>query len=484
MKGIWRNLAIMLMISCIGTLLSAQEITDPEELFSEGEFFFLAEEYEEALYFFLRLLEHDPDNANFNFKVGNTYLQIPGQEFESIPYLEKAIENTTIKYKPRSFKEKRAPHYAFYYLGDAYRMNNELDKALNIYQIFRESDEYEGNYNESMVEEKVKACQRAKIIQDVPVNVTFNKLDSPVNTPGDNSNAVLSGDGNTMIYITELTFYDAIEMSQYVNGSWTEPVVLNPQVGSDGDLYPTSLSSDGKELYMVKRADGNDDIYMSQLGETFWSKARPLNENINTHTDETHASISADGNTLYFTSDRKGGQGGLDIYLSRRRPDGEWGEAQNLGPVINTELNEDTPFPSDDGKRLYFSSEGHFNMGGYDIFYTDLTGDGVWSDPINLGFPINTTSNDLFYFPASDSQGYIARSDREGPLTFDIYHVDINARQEMAVESRPSKWFDSDFRIQVIIPETSDTLILYYNREEDKFISEDPEVRISIQKKE
>ena len=186
MRGIRKILLLALFFLIPGSFLFAQEISDPEELFDEGEFFFLAEEYEEALYYYQTLLQHDSDNANFNFKLGNTYINIPGQEFRAIPYLEKAILNTSIKYKNRSYKEKRAPHYAYYTLGDAYRMNNELHKALNIYQIFTESDDFEGNYNLDIVEAKIKACERAKIIQDVPINASFSKLDSPINTNTNN----------------------------------------------------------------------------------------------------------------------------------------------------------------------------------------------------------------------------------------------------------------------------------------------------------
>ena len=484
MMKIRKCLVMALFFLCLGNLLHAQEITDPEELFDEGEFFFLAEEYEEALYFFLTLLPHDPDNANFNFKVGNTYVQIPGQEFKAIPYLEKAIENTTLKYNKRSFKNKKAPHYAFYTLGDAYRMNNELEKALSTYKVFMESEEFEGNYNLNMVEAKVKACEQAKIIQDIPLDATFTKLEKPINTSTNNTNAVLSGNGNTMIFVTKLTFYDAIHLSHFVDGAWTEPEVLNPQVGSDGDLYPTALSFDGKELFMVKLSDENDDIYVSELGESFWSKARPLNENINTRTNETHASISADGLSLYFTSDRRGGQGGLDSYRADRQAGGDWGEAWNLGPMINTDLDEETPFHTDNGKRLYFSSQGHFNMGGFDIFYADRYETGAWSDPINIGFPINTTSNDLFFYPIGNgSQGYYSRVEREGPMTFDLYHVRISERITMIPETPKASRFDRDFQIKLTDPETSDTLIIYYNREKDIFVSGDPDIQISIKEK-
>ncbi len=320
MKGITVYLILSGFLCILNQPLLAQEVTDPQELFSEGEFFFLAEEYEEALYFYTQLVQQFPEHANYNFKVGITYLEIPGREYKAIPFLEKAITSTSIKYKKRSFREKNAPHYSYFSLGNAYRINNEIEKALDTYQVFTSSDDFEGNYNLNMVESEIKACQRSIIIQDVPVNVEFNKLGTAININADNTNTVLSGDGNTMIFVTELAFYDAIHLSRKINGAWSEPEVLNPQVGSDGDMYPTSLSYDGKELFMVKRDERNNDIYVSTLGDDFWSKAVPLGATINTGTHETHASISADGTSLYFTSARRDGFGELDIYRAKRLP--------------------------------------------------------------------------------------------------------------------------------------------------------------------
>lgn len=480
MKGYARNLVIstVLILSCI--TLFAQAVTDHKEMFSEGEYFFLSEEYEEALYYYRQLVGVFPDHANFNWKVGDTYLQIPGQEFLAIPYLEKAITRTSIKYKKRKFKEKNAPHHAYFMLGNAYRHNNELEKALETYDIFVSSKDYEGNYNLRIVETEIASCNRAKIIRDDPVNASFTKLEDPVNTSSDNTNAVTSGDGNTMVFVTELKFYDAIHLSKKIDGEWTPPEVLNPQVGSDGDLYPTAMSYDGKELYMVRHAKENDDLYISILGESFWSKAIPLNSYINTRANETHASLTKDGNTLYFTSARRGGTGNLDIYRSVREPGGDWGEAENLGPIINTPEDEDTPFLTSDGNRLVFCSKGHFNMGGYDIFYSNLETNGEWAEPVNIGYPINTTGDDLFFYPIGNGlKGYMAKVDRDGPLTFDIYRVEISGSEAIPpVAGLPI--FNRDFMIKLYRPETSDTLFLNYNKEKDVMKSSDPSFHIII----
>jgi tetratricopeptide (TPR) repeat protein len=480
MKGYARNLVILMVLVVLNHSLFAQAVTDPEELFSEGEYFFNSEEYEEALYYYLQLVEAFPENANFNWKVGNTYLQIPGQEFLAIPYLEKAITKTSIKYNKRKFKEKNAPHHAYFRLGNAYRYNNELEKALDIYDTFVNSKDFEGNYNLQIVETEIASCNRAKIIQDDPVNARFTKLPSPVNSSSDNTHAVISGDGQTMIFVTTLKFYDALHLSKKTNGGWTPPEVLNPQVGSDGDFYPTALSYDGRELYMVRRKEGNNDLYVSTLRENLWSKAMPLNPYINTRAHETHASLSKDGNTLFFTSGRRGGTGNLDIYLSERKPGGDWGEAVNLGPTINTTEDEEAPFLTADGKRLIFCSKGHFNMGGYDIFYSDLGSDGHWADPVNIGYPINTTGDEVFFHPIGTGiQGYMSKVDRDGPLTFDIYHVKI-LDQAARQPGTAMPLFNRDFIIKLYRPETGDTLFLHYHKEKNEMKSSDPSYSIII----
>ena len=470
-----KTLILIIFLILAVPQITAQEIPDPEELFSEGEFFFLIEEYEEALYYYLQLVDQFPGNANFNFKAGMTYLQIPGQEHKAIPYLEKATRQTIVKYKKRSYIEEYAPHYAYFYLGNAYRINNEVDKALETYHKFMDSDDFAGNYNVNIVETELRSCERAKIIQDVPVNIRKARLGPPVNGSTDNYNPVLSGDGNTLVFITQLRFYDAIHLSKKIDNGWSEPDLLNPQVGSDGDLYPTSLNYDGTELYMVKRTENNDDIYVSSLDGEFWSNAVPLNENINTRGNETHASLSHDGQTLYFTSDRRGGYGKLDIYRAQRTGTNEWGEAVNLGEMINTEEDEETPFIDSDGSRIFFSSKGHFNMGGFDIFYCDMLDDNTWNDAINIGYPINSTGDNLFYFPVGKGEkGYYAERLNVEPFVADIYYLEILERGAPGGELVTPTLFRNDFNLKVINKSKQDTLIIYFNHDLNRFSVKHP----------
>ena len=227
----------------------------------------------------------------------------------------------------------------------------------------------------------------------------------------------------------KLPFYDAVYVSRKDNGTWGKPENITPQIMSDGDQYVCSLSYDGNVLYLSKEDEFNSDIYVSRYADNRWTKSTALGSNINTKYWESHASISKDGKYLYFTSNRKGGQGNMDIWVAERQTDGSFGKVKNLGPQINTDLNEDTPFITEDGKTLYFSSQSYTSMGGYDIFVSHKDGKNGWTVPQNLGYPINTTDDDLFYYPYHNGDdGYMARLESDGYGGLDVYEVVNNEK--------------------------------------------------------
>jgi len=399
-----------------------------EEWFEDAEYFFERDDFEEALFYYRQLYKSDTTNANIAYKIGMCYLEMDGSETKAIPYFEQAITKTTGKYKRKSFEEREAPYHAMFYLGNAYRINNELDKALAIYDRFILVPGFYETYNLRIVEDEVKACERANIIQDSPVEIEALNIGQPINNESDNYRAVVSGDESRMVYMNEKKFYEAIYYSEKIDGKWAEPVNITPQVGSDGETTPCSISWDGSTLYLVKNNKRNKDIYYSKYLNNRWTKMKPLNDNINTRKDETHASPSRDGKTLYFTSNRWGGEGGLDIYVSHRDSieTENWGEVINLGSIINTDQDENTPFECDNGEKLFFSSKGHFNMGDYDIFYCLKNDKGKWIETYNAGFPINTTGNNIFFQPLNDCKSaYYTMNRGEGLGKEDIYKIKI-----------------------------------------------------------
>ncbi len=419
------RLLLIFFIVPLSGFAGAQSKEDDRELFDEGNFFFAREDYSEAAYYFKKLTGANPQNSHFNFKLGECYMNIPGSEKLAIPFFEKATKNIVEKnkYRDKALDESSAPLHAWFYLGNVYRIAGQLDDALKAYNTFIGSPFYYGNYNENVVENEIKSCERAKIIMDSPVDAVIEPLDTLVNTSASELYPVISGDGSTLVFLRKLKFYDAILSVNKQGNSWGNPVNLNPLVGSDGDFYPVSLSFDGTELFLV-RTTGNKDLYVSHKKDNSWTKAEPLGKNINTTADETWACLSSDGKTLWFTSSRKGGQGGLDIYYSIRDSELKWGKARNAGKVINTPFDEESPCLCHNDQVLFFSSKGHYSMGGFDIFYTTRDGK-VWKEPVNIGYPINNTSDNMGFITAPDCKtGYYSIIKPDGDSSSeDIFRV-------------------------------------------------------------
>jgi CBS domain-containing protein len=309
-------------------------------------------------------------------------------------------------------------------------------------------------------------------------------LEEFINENNSEHNPVVSADESMLVFTRSEAFYDAILYSVKRNGEWSAPVNMNELLKVDNYFYPTSLSSDGKDLYLYSSVDYDGIIYTTRFENGVWSPLVKLNENINTKFWESHATVSHDNKRLYFTSNRKGTYGGLDIYESRRDSTGDWGPARNLGPVINTPYNEETPFLSSDDKTLFFSSRGHFNMGGHDIFYSTLLENGEWSVPLNVGYPLNSTDDDMFFKPMGlGYEGYLAKHKPDGFGKQDIYKLEIFS------DDHPRKFLvrgmvkvadligDTDDRVRISatnIRNRNQTVIVYSNPKTGEFELELP----------
>jgi outer membrane protein OmpA-like peptidoglycan-associated protein len=362
-------------------------------------------------------------NANVNYRIGSCYLEIPGQKDKAIEFLEKASLSASTKYKSSSLNEKYAPIDVYLYLGNAYRVNSRLSDAIKTYRKYKELLPADEKALHQYADKQIEACNIAAEFMSNPLDLTFENLGEKINSSSDDYNAVVSGNGSTLIYMHKLPFYEAVYFSRKVNGAWSAPENITPQIMSDGNQYVTDVSFDGNTLYLAVHDEFNSDIYTSEYVDNRWTQSKPLGSSINTKYWESHASISDDGNTLYFTSNRNGGKGNMDIYESRRTETGEFGPARNVSE-INSELNEDTPFITGDGKKLYLSSQGFANMGGYDIFVSHLESNKTWSLPENMGFPVSTPDDDIFYFPwGRGEKGYYSRISEDGFGSMDIYKI-------------------------------------------------------------
>jgi tetratricopeptide (TPR) repeat protein len=414
-----------LLATFINTDLFSQSKEEIRNNFFDAESWILFESYKDALPIYQQLLKINPANANYKYRIGQCYMNIPGEKAKAVSYLEDAVKNINPNYKEGKYSETRAPYDALYYLANAYRINNQLDKALTTYEQFRKNLN-PAVYDTTVVNLQIQSCHNAIELMKSPLYIKAKNLGRVINGTNNDFNPVVSEKEDLIVFSRSQPFYDALMYSVKVNGVWSEPQNMNELLKVDRDLYPTCLSKDGKELYLYSSADYDGNIYRSKFENGTWSPILKLNDNINTKFWESHAVISHDNKKLYFTSNRKGTFGGLDIYVSNRDSTGDWGPAINLGPEINTPYNEESPFLSSDDKTLFFSSRGHYNMGGYDIFYSKLLDNGSWSVPVNIGSPLNTSDDDMFFNPIGQGfEGYISKELAGGYGKQDIYKIEI-----------------------------------------------------------
>lgn len=419
-----RRIHLLLIGTLIPFCLNAQDIKSLQETFLDAEYFFMKADYADALPNYLQVYEKMPDNANIAYRIGVCYLNIDGKKNLSIDYLETASKNMSAKVKEGSVSQLSAPYDALYDLGNAYLINYQFDKAKDAFTRYAGTLLPDDRENRDFVEQHIKSCDIAKEFMAHPVSFTEENLGEPFNDGKSNFNPLISADGKTFAFMVSLKFYDAVMLTRLVNGKWTTPLNITPELQSDGDMYISCLSADGKILFLSKDDNYNSDIYTSTFDGTKWGPTVKLNRNINTKYWESHGYISEDGNQLIFASDRPGGLGGLDLYISKKI-NGDWGPAVNLGPEINTPFNEDRPFLINKGKTLFFSSQGHRNMGGYDIFRSDLQSNNLWSQPENLGYPINTPDDNIFFMPIDNGRSgyYSIYKETGGAGNRDIYKI-------------------------------------------------------------
>ena len=323
------KIAVCLVVTTVFSLsVSAQDNKSLQDSFLEAEYFLMNSDYSDALTYYIPLYEKYPDNANLSYCIGVCYLNIPGKKNLSISYLEDAVKNMSAKHKEGSLKQTTAPYDALYNLGKAYRINFMFDKAKETYQKYLGTLLPDDHENQDFIKHEIEVCDMAKELISKPVQYTEVNLGELFNDEKANYNPLISADGKSFAFMVSLKFYNAVMFSRLVNGKWTAPVNITPDLQADGDIYISCLSADGSLLFLSKSVNDNSDIYFSKYNGSTWSKIAKVDKNINTKYWESHGFISDSGDQLVFASDRPGGFGGLDLYISRK-VDGDWGPAVN-----------------------------------------------------------------------------------------------------------------------------------------------------------
>lgn len=385
--------------------------------------------FNQALPYYQNAYILNPNNAELNFKIGLCYLNSP-------------VKNECLKYFEKSYQLN--PSYDTFniqfLLGRGYHLNEKWDEAIAAYekQLVALRNE-EGTIEEfKKIQKLIEEAKNGKELSKDKVRVWIDNLGSNINSAAPEYAPLISTDESLLIITARRANtvgglkdeidnlpYEDLYYSKNVGGEWTPLQNMGEDVNTTGHDASSGLSPDGKMLFVFRGTmKGGGDVFMSEVKNDEWSKPRALGKYINTSSHESAVALSYDGNDLYFVSEKPGGIGGKDIYVSHwDAHKEEWGESQNLGPTINSPYDEDGVFIHPDGKTLYYSSKGHNTMGGNDIFYSEKV-NGVWGAPINIGYPINTPDDDVFFVVAADGRtAYYSSIREEGYGEKDIYRI-------------------------------------------------------------
>lgn len=371
-------------------------------------------DYKSALQTYLSI---GGDDAELNFKIGLCYLYTETKA-KAVPYLEKAYN-----IKPNVDLD------IDYYLGLAYQNDHQYARAKKHFEEFkRQNKKLSG-----ITDEKIHQCEIGDSLTRKPVRVVIENMGASVNSNFHEYSPLVTADGNMMIFtsnrstddykIKSGTNFEDIYIVHKNGNTWGTPEKISSKINIKFHDAAASLSADGNTLLLYYE-EGSGDIYQSNREGSEWTEPVPLNKNINTPLFwETSACMSADGKRLFFSSNRPGGRGELDIWVSDLDSKGQWGKPVNLGPTINTPGNEDSPFIHPDGVTLYFSSDGHPSMGSSDIYCSEFK-DGKWQKPHNLGYPINSIEYDGFFTMSADKKtGYYSAMRPDGLGSADLYKI-------------------------------------------------------------
>jgi outer membrane protein OmpA-like peptidoglycan-associated protein/tetratricopeptide (TPR) repeat protein len=404
--------------------VNAQSIKSIEKL---AKSLFKLEDYNGALIEYLALDSLNSNNPEYKARIGICYLYSETKN-KALPYLQKARQGNY------------AADNIDFHLGRAYHLGYDFDKAISFYESSLKKQKPGKDDNLiKIINRQIEMCKNAMELMKNPIDVKIENIGPKINSPYPDYVPVISADEQVLIFTSRRPnttggkrdeysnqFYEDIYISyKDSSGEWGDPEKIGKNINTDGHDASIALSPDGQTLFIYKD-DGAGDIYKSISIGNRWSNPKKMGGTINLPKSwEPSATISSDEKILFFTSDRPGGFGGRDLYITKLLPNGQWSDPKNLGPNINTEYDEDAPFIHPDGKTLYFSSKGHKSMGGFDIFTSEyFANNDSLSPPVNIGYPINTVDDDIFFVWSADgSRGYYSSVREDGYGEKDIYVV-------------------------------------------------------------
>ncbi|MDF9796840.1 outer membrane protein OmpA-like peptidoglycan-associated protein/tetratricopeptide (TPR) repeat protein [Catalinimonas alkaloidigena] len=376
--------------------------------------------YTEAVNTYLLADEKEPGDLELAYRIGQAYLKSKYKD-RALPYLKKVYENIS---NPKG--------QLLYNLALAYQYNHQFMEALDHFTAYREITD-----NTFAADQHIMQCAIGIEYFNNPKDVKITNLKS-INSDNQDYAPLITADGNSLIFTSrregstggdmayDNNYYEDIYIAHKKNNQWAAPEKIKGAVNTNFHECGAAISPDGKQLF-IYMDEGDGDFYVSTFNSKSWGEPKAVG-GVNSPYRELSISMNGEGNKLYFSSNRPGGYGGFDIYVSTLDDFGRWGKPINLGPKINTSGDEDAPFIHADGETLYFSSTGHLGMGGFDIFKSKYLRE-KWTTPINLAFPINTAQDDNYFVITKNNEyGYYATAREDGLGGNDIYAILMDKR--------------------------------------------------------
>lgn len=413
--------------------------------------------YLEAIPQYKKLLKVDPTNGKYLFGIALCYLRTEVDRGRAVYYLEKLV------------KLKKKDKETYYYLAQAYTHRYEYDKSISALKEYKKSP---GDF-EDQIESQIFSFELAKELYDSPLKVTFENLGNKINSEYPDYFPFVSKDEKILVFTSRRKeskggkefdgYYPSDIFMTKFNGFSFSPAKPVTSLNTSFDEQCVSLSDDGKHMFIYfDNIENAGDIYETKKDGAKFARKKKIQEGVNTKAIETASSLSPDGNTLFFASTKSGGKGGLDLFMTRKLPDGSWAESQPINS-LNTEGNEDFPFLSPDGKTLYFASNGYPGLGGYDVYKSKWDAKkNRWKSPQNLGYPLNSSYDDkVIQFSGDMKHAYLTAVRPEGYGNRDIYRVTIEE-----VEKKPALYI---FNIKDAITSSSikDGFIIIFDKNDE-----------------
>ncbi len=400
------SLIVLLLINCLNPALSQDKRALNKQIQQADISFYYDKDYLKAASLYKPIYNAYPENSNLAAKLGICYLNIEGKKMDALLLLEKASKNVVNERKDYNEYGEQAPPDTYMYLALAYHANDSLEKAVSQYNLMKKRLSDSEVFTEEYIDNQIRNCRYAMEMKKKPVRVLSDLFAPWLSDYPGACNPVLAKNDSVFIF-TQKTEDKTRILCSWKGKEWEKPRDITRQLGGYDRLYSNSITGDGKTLVLFMDDGDDGNLYFSQRRDTVWSRIRNFGRPVNTIYWESHGFITPDANSIYIASNRPGGFGELDLWVSEKKPDGSWDNPVNLGESINTPYNEDTPFFDPDNEALIFSSDGHVSMGDYDVFRSVIRA-GNWTNPVAMPYAFNTTAANTSFILNNNAPGFVA----------------------------------------------------------------------------